>query len=222
MKKSEQTKQKIIDFFVHQMQKKDYDKITVKEISEGLQIQRSTFYQYFDNCGVLVTELEEQILEGMCFYRRSAGRMAHDLTPLPSVEEWFRYCIQYKKELLALWGPHGDRKFEERFRQKVCTDMNRMMDDEGMPKDGLRPYCVELNFSIHFSLLRFALQTAGTELEMPPAKLAGLANNWRAAAILAEKKQGIPTTEEEFQQLYPQGTPLCHAEELHTHKKDQQ
>ena len=202
MKKSQMTRQRIAEFFVELMKTKDFDKITVKEVAQGIGIQRSTFYQYFDNCQELLEFLKEDFLAGMHFYEPTPGRMALDLTPVPSVERWFAYCLAHRDLLLAFWSAHGDGDFREQFQEKVCADIQRMMDAEGMPQDKLRPFCVELNYSIHVSLLRFALQTAGTELAMSAKQLAGLANNWRAAAILAEHKQGIPTTEEEFEKLY--------------------
>ena len=202
MKKSEQTREKIIHFFVEQMKTKDAKKITVKEIAEGIGIQRSTFYQYFENVGELLESVKTELLDGMCFYRRVPGRMALDLTPLPCIEQWFSYCLQRKDAMSALLGEHGDADFRQRFQEKICEGIQCMMNDEGMPNDRLRPFCVELNYSIYFSLLKFALQTAGSELEMSAEKLAGLANNWRASAILAEQKQGIPISREDFERLY--------------------
>ena len=202
MKKSDQTIQKITDFFISRMQEKDYDKITVKEISEGLGIQRSTFYMYFQNTRELKETVEEKLLGEMHFYVRSEDRMALDLTPVPSVEAWFAYGMKHRDALMALLGEHGDPLFEKRFREKICAEIHEMMDDEGMPKDGLRPFCVELYYAIHFSLFRFSFQTMGTDMEMTAQKLAGLANNWRAAVIVAERRQGIPITREEYMKLY--------------------
>ena len=35
---------------------------------------------------------------------------------------------------IALMGENGDPYFEEKFKKKVCMDINRMMDAEGMPR----------------------------------------------------------------------------------------
>ena len=62
-----------------------------------------------------------------------------------------------------------------------------------MPKDALRPYCVELTYSIHYSLMKFALQieASGADMGFDSTELTRLSNYWRACAIKAENEKGI-------------------------------
>jgi hypothetical protein len=122
-----------------------------------------------------------------------------NIPPLVSIENWFSYCKKNRNYFLALMGENGDPEFENLFKRKVCEEINRMMDDEHMPKDGLRPYCVELTYSIHYSLMKFSLQVEEEGLELFDAhQLTSLANYWRACAVRAEKKKGIPLSKEDY------------------------
>lgn len=201
-KKSDATKRRIIEAYIGLMSEKPYDKIKITEISERAGIQRTTFYQYFDGSYELLLELEQQLLDGMKFYIPSPDRKPDDLSVYPCIEAWFEYCMNNRIALLALFSPNGDSYFEIMYKKKLCEAISRMMDDEGMPKDGLRKYCVELNYGIYTSLVKFAMQTGGMEGSMDAAALAALANNWRAAAIYTQKRCGLPVQSGDFEALF--------------------
>lgn len=202
MKNPERTEEKIKTCFLELMENKKWNRISVKELCSYMRIQRSTFYYYFENCEKLLEVIEKELLSQMCFYQRSEDRMLHDITPIPSVIAWFTYCMEHRFEYAVLMGENGDPAFTNRFREQICEEINRLMDDEGMPKGTLRPFCVELFYSIHESLLKFAFRTVETELSLTPEQLAGLANNWRAFAIFNERGNGIPITAQDFKQVY--------------------
>lgn len=68
-KKTGEICEQIRNAYVSLMENKSYDKIRVREIAEAAHIQRSTFYQYYDNLNDLITSLEEDLLRDMVFYR---------------------------------------------------------------------------------------------------------------------------------------------------------
>lgn len=201
-KRMNQTKRRLMDAYIRLMKAQPYDKIKIKDIAGEAGVQRSTFYQYFDGSYELLLEMEEELLENMHFYRPEPGRSPQDLSIYPSIEAWFAYCMDNREWIQELLGPNGDDYFEKMFREKLCREINQMMDDEGMPKDKLREYCVELNFGIYSSLVKFAMQTADMPGAIGARELAGLANNWRASAISAEKKSGLPLHNNEFHEIY--------------------
>lgn len=193
-KKSELTKKRIMDTYISLLEKKPYDKITVLEIAKAANIQRSTFYLYFENSYELLIYIENDLINKMNFYKAPENYDPYNVTPLPSIENWFAYCKENYKYIKNLMSVNGDAYFEKMLRDKICTEINQMMDNEGMPNDDLRPYCVELTYAIHFSLMRFALQTEGTDISMSAHKLACLSNHWRSSAISAENGNGLPIT----------------------------
>ena len=191
MKKIQSTGEQIRDAYISLMEQKPYDRIRVREIAEAAHIQRSTFYQYYDNTNDLITSLEEELLGSMVFYREVEFDI-RKLEPLDSVREWFDWCMDHRRYLLALMGENGDPYFEEKFKGKVCGDINRMMDAEGMPRDELRPFCVELTYSIHASLMKFAVRLGRERCPFRADELSRLSNYWRVSALKAEQENRFP------------------------------
>ena len=132
----------------------------------------------------------------MVFYEAPKNYDPENILPLDSINKWFEYCLENKNYILALLGENGDPEFEKRFKEKVCLEINKMMNDECMPNDELRSYCVELVFSIHFSLMNFALKVEkdGIKTGLGPKELTKLSNYWRAFAIAEEREKGICQT----------------------------
>lgn len=191
--KDNSTRNSIMDAYIFILENKPYKKIKVREVADRVPVQRSTFYLYFENIADLHFTIENELLNKMKFYRSPKSYDPENVKPLESVEEWFNYCKYNRVYLLALMGENGDLEFENKFKQRVCKEINQMMDEEDMPKDALRPYCVELTYSIHFSLMKFALQieTSGINSGFDSAELTRLSNYWRACAIKAENDRGI-------------------------------
>ncbi|MCF0135412.1 MAG: TetR/AcrR family transcriptional regulator [Lachnospiraceae bacterium] len=59
------TKMMIRNTFISILKEKPVSRITVTEICEGAQINRSTFYKYYDNPGDLMNKLEEEYLQAL-------------------------------------------------------------------------------------------------------------------------------------------------------------
>lgn len=193
MKKAGDTGEQIRDAYISLMENKPYDRIRVREIAETAHIQRSTFYQYYDNTNDLITSLEKELLESMVFYKEEAFDIGKS-EPLDSVRDWFEWCMEKRRYLLALMGENGDPYFEEKFKNRICADINRMMDSEGIPRDGLRPFCVELTYSIHISLMKFAVRLGRERCPFQAEELSRLSNYWRVSALKAEQENRFPVS----------------------------
>ncbi|MCT0949868.1 TetR/AcrR family transcriptional regulator [Weissella confusa] len=61
--KTKQTRQQILDSFVSLVQEKDVSKITINDITTGAQINRGTFYRYFDDKLDLIEKTEKLIFD---------------------------------------------------------------------------------------------------------------------------------------------------------------
>lgn len=190
------TKKVIMDTYISLLENKSYKKIKVREVADLVPVQRSTFYLYFENISDLHFSIEEEILGKMKFYISPNNYDPNNARPLDSVEAWFNYCKTNRIYLLALMGENGKPEFEKRFKDKICEEINIMMNEEKMPKDALRPFCVELTYSIHYSLMKFALQidARGADIGFDSKELTRLSNYWRACAIKAENEKGILQT----------------------------
>jgi len=62
------TKTKIKDCFIHILNKKPVDKITVKEVCDMAKINRSTFYFHYANCFNLFEEIRQEAFEDFLLY----------------------------------------------------------------------------------------------------------------------------------------------------------
>ena len=62
-RKSQQTRQRIMDGYLDMMREKRWDKTTVRELCGKLHISRGTFYQYYTDIYDLVEQAEDQLLQ---------------------------------------------------------------------------------------------------------------------------------------------------------------
>ena len=193
-RKAGSTEELIRDTYIALMKKKNCMKISVRELAENAHIQRSTFYRDYDNINHLITSLEKELLEEMVFYIPPSDFDIRHIKPLKSIEAWFQWGMENRNTLTALMGENGDPYFGEKFKEKVCGDINRMMDFEGMPRDELRLFCVELTYSIHFSLLKFAMQLGKERCPFTAKELTRLSNYWRVCALKAEQEKKFPVS----------------------------
>ena len=124
------TRKAIMDTYISLLSNKSYRKIKVREVADLVPVQRSTFYLYFENISDLHFTIEEEILEKMKFYISPDNYDPNNIMPLDSVEAWFNYCKANRIYLLALMSENGNPEFEKRFKDKVCKEINIMMDEE--------------------------------------------------------------------------------------------
>ena len=94
------------------LKNKTIDKITVKEICEQAQINRATFYKYYDNAYDLLDKLEMEALDGLQL------KIEKISTGNNRLMEVFRIILEEFKEkkdmYMVLFSENGDKLFRER------------------------------------------------------------------------------------------------------------
>ena len=120
-KRTRDTYRLIQDTYIALMGETPYDRIKIREIAEAAHIQRSTFYQYYDNLNALISALEAELLGEMVFYKETEFDINH-IEPLQSVRDWFAWGMDRRDYLLALMGENGDPYFEEKFKKKYMPE----------------------------------------------------------------------------------------------------
>lgn len=63
-KQSNRTRKHIMNVFLELLDKNDFDKITVSQIASNAEINRGTFYLYFNDKYQLLEEIQNELLEG--------------------------------------------------------------------------------------------------------------------------------------------------------------
>ena len=106
------TKKVIVEAFLSLLREKPLSKITVKEVCEIADINRSTFYKYYLDCFDLVEQLEQEAL-------RETGEMIQAMRAQKPETVLTQMLEQVRKhaELFRLLEGQGD---SDRFTQKIA------------------------------------------------------------------------------------------------------
>lgn len=104
------TKMVIKEQFASLLQEKPLNKVTVKEICERAEINRATFYRYYNDPYDLLEKIEQEFLEDMY------DRLEHSVSI--GFKKTFLLMLEKMKENInlyqALFSENGDRQFIEK------------------------------------------------------------------------------------------------------------
>ncbi|MBQ3105761.1 MAG: TetR family transcriptional regulator [Lachnospiraceae bacterium] len=109
------TKQAIADAFRLLMVKKEFDKITVKDISDVCGIARQSFYYHFQNTLDLVEWIVEQSI------RDTIRRTLEEEDPVASIEHFVLNAVNHHGLMLKLRSSQHHEHFQFIFVQAVET-----------------------------------------------------------------------------------------------------
>ena len=142
----ENTKICIRNSVIRLMNDTDFLNITVRMIAEDSGVSRSTFYRYYDSIDDVITELEDEILDGISFINRVA---LSDKNNRSSIESTFsrlaRSSIlkEHADFIRVVNGPHGDVRYKERCMKLIRNYLMEQLKREGS-------YSKEMDFYVEF------------------------------------------------------------------------
>lgn len=177
--RSDKTKEAIKHALIALMQREPFEVISVKQIVAASGVGRSTFYAYFEDKQDLLESIETELLEDLSLYR-SRRSLAPTENPFDDMCKWYRTCYAWDRALRALTGPNGDPRFAGRLIAKASAELHDMMDDEGVPRDNMRPYFETMLGHSYVGLALYAIRASQSE-RLDPMRLAQIANHTRAA-----------------------------------------
>ena len=93
------TKREIRKAFVTLVSKKEWEKITVKEIAELAEVDRKTVYNYYNGVGEILEELENELLQS---FERAAEKFVGELDEPKAVFGAIVYFIKENFEICNL------------------------------------------------------------------------------------------------------------------------
>ena len=93
------------------MQKKNLNEITVKELVDEADINRSTFYLHYSNVTDLLKEIETALLEEMQMAAEKYPIIREENTAMYFFEDVFQILGRNREITCALLGPNGDISF---------------------------------------------------------------------------------------------------------------
>lgn len=103
------TKFAIRKAFFTLLKKYPIEKVTVSEICEIAEINRATFYRYYENQYALLSALESEMLDDI---KRSSVEHSEDIDKLTEV--MFSKLYEQKDTWLLLLSDHGDLRFQQK------------------------------------------------------------------------------------------------------------
>lgn len=105
---------------------KDYKAITVKELVEAADINRSTFYLHYRNVEVLMQSVEEEILTDV----KNIFSSESDFIPIRStsiIQKLFHYISDNQEIVQAFLGPNGQKSFLDNLYQIILTEYRQAL-----------------------------------------------------------------------------------------------
>ncbi|MGN1097613.1 MAG: TetR/AcrR family transcriptional regulator [Clostridia bacterium] len=129
------TKRIFENALIELLKKNSINQITVKELSEKVEMSRSTFYAYYDDIYSLLEEIEDRVIEEL------SQIIKHDLSDLKNSNSISNRAFEYMKEneqiFKALLGSNGSPTFIEKLKKmislQVYEDIKALTPELGEP-----------------------------------------------------------------------------------------
>lgn len=108
-RRTRMTKALINESFLELLEQRHLSKITVKDICEGADVNRSTYYRYYSDPFDQIEKMEDTIIEGLCSCLNESGgeRHVNHGTLQSSIERLLGYILENKRTFCVLLGDNG-------------------------------------------------------------------------------------------------------------------
>lgn len=137
------TKSTLLRCLIELMSKKKINDITVKELTDLADVNRSTFYLYYKDIFDMLEQIENEMLESF----KKAFSMIRKEHTNNSLLSFYTYIFEYVQNNAEMYkillGPDGDSSFKEKFKNAIMQTKPPF--DESVPKikiHYLRPYVI--------------------------------------------------------------------------------
>lgn len=108
------TKERLYQVFVNLLASKPVKDITVKELSEGADINRATFYLHYNDVFDLLEQIEQEAIDRFKEMFADLNPSFSDYEFMSSYIKLLEFTGQNRELCKVLLGPNGDRSFFEK------------------------------------------------------------------------------------------------------------
>lgn len=108
------TRMVIKESFIDLLEKKDISQITVKEICQKADINRSTFYSHYTDQYDLLRKIEDEFLSNIRAYLAELAQKQYKENPVLLAEKIFEYIKENAKLCQLLLSERGGINFQKR------------------------------------------------------------------------------------------------------------
>lgn len=167
------TKKLLLQGLVQLMAQKPVNNITITELTELVDINRGTFYLYYDNIFDMVEKIKKELFDTFHenFSKYINGKVDYD-----AFYEILKYAFIFIQENLGiakiLLGPNGDHAFIETFKRLIIEEMttNRKLDQSNYEIKYIQTFVI----SGHIGLIKYWLENG---MQHSPERMADITMN---------------------------------------------
>src|SRR5690554_6070444 len=125
------------DSFINLLEKKDISQISIKEICEDADINRSTFYSHYNDQYDLLRKIENELLDNISAHIEEFGQRTDDVSEVLLAEKIFEYIRENARLCSLLLSERGDFSFQKKIIMLVydiiiseLTDNNKITKED--------------------------------------------------------------------------------------------
>lgn len=130
------------------MMEKNIQDITVRELTDLVDINRSTFYAHYKDIYQLLESIEQEMMAEFIEVVGRSSPCANAIEPLPMLLGVFEFVAQYSDMCLVLIGQNGDISFVNRLKEIL---KERCLKDWMRLFAGCPPYLYEYFYDFNVS-----------------------------------------------------------------------
>ena len=118
------TKKRLYESLMKLVGKKPLNQVTVKEITEDADVNRSTFYFHYQDVSSMVIEMEDKFLQDFSVALTALEQKSHDFIAI------LVRCLENHRDLCKLLlGSNGDMAFVEKMKAIVAEKCSKIWKD---------------------------------------------------------------------------------------------
>lgn len=138
------TKKLLLQGLTQLMSEKKINKITVKELTELVDINRATFYLYYKDIFDMMEQIENEMFE---YFTEALKKYTNDginkVNTVALVNYLFEYIREYADMCKILLGPDGDYSFVEKLKMAIKSTLPPIdNENENKKQEYLMPFIV--------------------------------------------------------------------------------
>ena len=132
------TKMVLKESFINLLEKKNISKISVKEICENADINRTTFYNHYNDQYDFIRKLEDELIENIGIYLAKYIQNDTDIALIEMVEKIFEYVKENAKLCKILLSEKGNLDFQKRIIMLVYDkDISNLINKDVFSKEDM-------------------------------------------------------------------------------------
>ncbi len=165
------TKRVIRESFVHLLSQKPIAKITVKEICEEADVNRSTFYAHYKDPYDLMLKIKQEVLVEIHSWMNELIPLADGSNACSAMKLVFDYVLANAELCKVMLGEHGDEKLTEEVMMIAQEQVMEEWKAIGKEGAGLSDYFIQFGVHAGIAVVRKWIEKG---LREPPGEMAEL------------------------------------------------